>query len=77
MFLLGIENIVGGVAIVVVVCGEMCDKIEKLSDWNKICVVVDIDPHDYDSGDKKAKKTKRPPRPLQELEQGGQRPPKF
>ena len=22
-------------AIVVVVCGEMCGKIEKLSDWNK------------------------------------------
>ena len=32
-------------AIVVVVCGEMCGKIEKLSDWRtKIGVVVDIDP---------------------------------
>ena len=31
-------------AIVVVVCGEMCVEIEKLLDWNKIGVVVDIDP---------------------------------
>ena len=31
-----VQNMLWGVvAIVVVVCGKMCGKIEKLSDWNK------------------------------------------
>ena len=54
--------------------GEMCGKIEKLSDWNKNCrigtkigVVVDIDPmimivvtkRQKDKKEKKGKKAKR------------------
>ena len=67
MFLLGTENIVGGwVAKVVVVCGEMCGKIKKMLDWNKMCVVVDIDPmimivvtkRQKDKKKQKGKKTK-------------------
>ena len=46
----------GGVAIVVVVCGEMCGKIEKLLDWNKNWCGSR---YDYDSGDKKTKGQKR------------------
>ena len=44
-----------GVAIVVVVCGEMCGKIEKLLDWNKNWCGSR---YDYDSGDKKQKDKK-------------------
>ena len=43
-------------AILVVVCGQMCGKIEKLSDWNKNLCGSRYGPHDYDSGDKKKKK---------------------
>ena len=57
---LGTENIVGGwVAIVVVVCGKICGKIEKLSDWNKNWCGVRYRPRDYDSGDKKTKKEEK------------------
>ena len=57
---------VGGVGIVVVVCGnicgkfcgKMCGKIEKLSDWNKNWCGSRYGPHDYNSGDKKAKRQK-------------------
>ena len=48
----------GGVTIVVEVCGEMCGKIEKLSDWNKNWCGNRYWPRDYDSGDKKTKKPK-------------------
>ena len=37
----------------------MCGKIEKLSDWNKIGVVVDMDPSDKKAKRQKGKKTKR------------------
>ena len=47
-------------AILVVVCGkiygQMCGKIEKLSDWNKNWCGSRYGPHDYDSGDKKTNK---------------------
>ena len=69
MFLLGTANVVGGwMAIVVVVCGNICGKmcgnIEKLLDQNKIWYGTRYGSHDYDSGDKKTnrqkdKKTKR------------------
>ena len=43
------------------ICGQMCGKIEKLSDWNKNVCGSRYAPCDYDSGDKKTKrqKTKR------------------
>ena len=71
-------------AIVVVcgtICGKMCGKIEKLFNQNKIWYGTRYGPSD-DSGDKKGQKYKNrgpkgPPHPLQELEQGGHRPPKF
>ena len=37
-------------AILVMVCGKMCGKIEKLSDWNKNWCGSIYGPHDYDSG---------------------------
>ena len=51
-------------AIVVVVCGKffgkmcgiMCGKIKKLSDWNKNWCGGRYGPRDYDSGDKKTKR---------------------
>ena len=72
VFLLGTENIMGGgwVAIVVVVCGkicdnicgkicgEMCGKIEKLSDQNKNWCGSRYGPHDYFSCDKQTKRQK-------------------
>ena len=45
-------------AILVVVCGKMCGKIEKLSDWNKNWCGSRYGPCDYDSGDKKTKRQK-------------------
>ena len=47
-------------AILVVVCGKMCGKLEKLSDWNKNWCGSRYGPHDYDSGnddDDNAKKS--------------------
>ena len=32
------------------ICGKICGNIETLSDWNKIGVVVDIDPSINGSG---------------------------
>ena len=46
------------VAIVVVVCGKICGKIEKLLDQNKIWCGTRYGPRDYDSGDKKTKRQK-------------------
>ena len=48
----------GWVAKVVMVCGKLCGKIEKLSDWNKNWCGSRHEPHDYDSGDKKTKRQK-------------------
>ena len=31
-------------------CGKMCGKIEKVSDWNKNWCGSRYEPHDYDSG---------------------------
>ena len=45
-------------AIVVVVCGKMCGKLEKLLDWNKNWCGSRYGPHDYDSSDKKTKMQK-------------------
>ena len=39
-------------------CGKMCGKIEKLSDWNKNWVGSRYGPHNYDGGDKKTKRQK-------------------
>ena len=59
VFLLGTENVVGWwVAIVVVVCGNICGKIEKLFDQHKIGCGTRYEPHDYDSGDKNTKRQK-------------------
>ena len=55
----GTENFVGEVAIVVVICGEMCGKIKKLSDWNKNLCASRYWPCCYDSADKKTKRQKR------------------
>ena len=46
----------GWMAILVVVCGKICGKIEKLLDWNKNWCGSRYGPCDYDSGDKKTKK---------------------
>ena len=49
----------GWVAIVVVVCGKICGKIEKLLNWREKNWCGSIyGPHDYDSGDKKTKNQK-------------------
>ena len=55
------RNCYGGMAIVVVVCGNICGKIEKLLDQNKIWCGTKYGPRDYDSCDKKkeGKNTKR------------------
>ena len=42
-------------AIVVVVCGKICGKIDFFLDQNKIWCDTRYGPHDYDSGNKKAK----------------------
>ena len=48
----------GGKSVSGKICGEMCHKIKKLSDWNKNWCGSRYGPHDYDSGDKKTKRQK-------------------
>ena len=45
--------------ILVVICGKMCGKIEKLLDWNKNLCGSRYGPRDYDSGNKKTKRQKK------------------